>query len=213
MLCVLKIPSKFGVVPQFKKKKSKSYSRLGSGSGSWFYFGFQYQSYISYIEDTHQILFGSANSFESYCVHSENPRTYVQPDRQTEIFTSSSHMEYVKRESIVFCSFYFLRHTKHEHSSKGENFFIHSCNYNIFHILRMWWDSKKPIRMLREYGIPELSTELLDLKKNLLQNCLGMFKVLQFLRFWVYRKILLDFFVELIRGGGGGSELSTELLD
>ena len=24
----------------------------------------------------HQILFGSANSFESYCVHVESPRTY-----------------------------------------------------------------------------------------------------------------------------------------
>ena len=64
--------------------KSKSCSRSGSGSGSWFYFGFQYQTYISYIEDTHQILFGSANSFESYCVHSESPRTYVQLDRQTD---------------------------------------------------------------------------------------------------------------------------------
>ena len=29
----------------------------------------------------------------------------------------------------------------------------------------------------------ELKTELLDLKKNLLQNFLGMFKVLQLLRF------------------------------
>ena len=49
---------------------SKSKSCSGSESGSWFYFGFQYQTYISYIEDTHQILFGSTNSFESYCVHS-----------------------------------------------------------------------------------------------------------------------------------------------
>ena len=64
--------------------KSKSCSRWGSGSGSWFYFELQYQIYISYIEDTHQILFGSANSFESYCVHSKSPRTYVQPDIQTD---------------------------------------------------------------------------------------------------------------------------------
>ena len=62
--------------------KSKSCSR--SGSGSWFYFGFQYQTYISYIEDIHQILFGSANSFESYCVHSKSPRTDRQTDRQTD---------------------------------------------------------------------------------------------------------------------------------
>ena len=54
-------------------------------SESWYYFGFQYQNYISYIEDTHQILFGSANSFASYCVHMKNPRTYVHPDIQTEL--------------------------------------------------------------------------------------------------------------------------------
>ena len=58
-------------------------------------------------------------------------------------------------------------------------------------------------------GGPELSTELLHLTKNSLWNFLGMFKALQFLRFWVYQKILLDFFVELICGG---TELSTELL-
>ena len=51
-------------------------------------------------------------------------------------------------------------------------------------------------------GGPELSTELLHLIKNSLRNVLGMFEALQFLRFWVYRKISLDFFIELIRGGG-----------
>ena len=60
---------------------SKSKSCWGSGSGSWFYFGFKYQTYILYVEDTRQILFGSANSFESYCVHSQDPRTYSQTTR------------------------------------------------------------------------------------------------------------------------------------
>ena len=41
---------------------------------------------------------------------------------------------------------------------------------------------------------------------------LGMFKALQFLRFWVYRKNLQDIFLELIRGVGR-TEISTELLD
>ena len=89
--------------------KSKSFSR--SGSGSCFYFGFQYQTYISYI-DPHQILFGLANSFGSYCVHSESPRTYVQPDIQ------------IDRWKFFFAPFWLLRHTKHEHSSKRENFFF-----------------------------------------------------------------------------------------
>ena len=52
---------------KFNTKKlcflSKSESRWRSGSE--FYFDFQYLDYILYVEDTHQILFGSANSFES----------------------------------------------------------------------------------------------------------------------------------------------------
>ena len=77
-------------------------------------------------------FFGSANSFESYRVHIKSPRTYIQTDRQTE--------------GNFFRSFCLLRHTKHEHSSKGENFFfLQLCDYNIFsfYILRMWWESKK----------------------------------------------------------------------
>ena len=62
------------------KLKFCSESGSGSGSRSGYYFGFQYQTYISYIEDTHQILLGSANSFKSYCVHMKSPRTYVHPD-------------------------------------------------------------------------------------------------------------------------------------
>ena len=38
-------------------------SKFCPGSGSWIYFGFQYETYISYIEDTHQILFGQAEIF------------------------------------------------------------------------------------------------------------------------------------------------------
>ena len=100
-----------------------------SGSGSWYYFGFKYQTYISYMEDTHQFLFGSANSFKSYCVHMKSPRTYVHPDRQTKHF---------------FCLFCLLRYKNHEHLSIGENFFFHSCDYNTFssYILCMWWESK-----------------------------------------------------------------------
>ena len=113
--------------------KSKFCSGSGFGSGSWFYFRFQYQTYISYIEDTHQFLFGSANSFESYCIHMKSRRTHVQPGRQTD-----------RQTEICFGLFYLLRHTNHEHSSKGENFFFHSCDYNTFsfYILRMWWKSK-----------------------------------------------------------------------
>ena len=92
--------------------KSKSCSRWVSGSDSWFYFGFQYHTYISYVEDTHQILFGSANSFESYCVHT---KVHECNDRHTDRQTDGK---------FVFCLFCLLRHAKHEHSSKGEIFFF-----------------------------------------------------------------------------------------
>ena len=81
--------------------KSKSCSRWGSGSGSWFYFGFQYQTYISYIEDTDQILFGSANSFESYCVHMKSPRACGQTDRQTDIFLHVLSSKTYKKWTLV----------------------------------------------------------------------------------------------------------------
>ena len=98
---------------------SKLKSCSGSGPGSWFDFGFQYQTYTLYIEDTHRISFGSANSFESYCVHSQTGR---HPDRQT------SRQTYIQTDGYFFCLFCVLGYTKHEHSSKGENFFL---NYAI----------------------------------------------------------------------------------
>ena len=140
--------------------KSKSRSRWGSGSGSWFNFGFQYQTYISYIEDTHQILVRSANCFESYCVHSKSPRT----DRQTD--------------GMFFCLFCLLRNTEHEHSSKGENLFFHSCDYNTFcfYIRDMWWESRNRI---------------LEIKKNfaiLLYGCVR--KLIFFVEFWKKDRLL-----------------------
>ena len=42
------------------------------------------ESYSLYAKDIHQILFGSANSFKSYCVHMKSPRTDVHPDIQTD---------------------------------------------------------------------------------------------------------------------------------
>ena len=149
--------------------KSKFCSRSGFGSGSWFYFGFQYQTYISYIEDTHQILFGSANSFESYCVHMKRPRTYVHPDRQTDGQTDIPSF---------FCSFCLLTYTKHEHLSKGDNFFFYSYDYNTFsfYILRMWWESKNPSSSSRKYYIEEVCKIWRRSDHNFLRNCDSRFQ-------------------------------------
>ena len=111
--------------------KSKFCSGTGSGSGSWYYLGFQYQTYISYIEDTHQILFGSANSFESYRVHMKSPRTYSQTTRQTD-----------KRKFLFAC--FAFEDIQNMNIRQKENFFFHSCDYNTFsfYILCMWWKVK-----------------------------------------------------------------------
>ena len=114
ILYMLKISTKFGCRSAKFLWESKFCSESGSGSGSWYYFGFQYQIYISYIEDTHRILCGSANSFESYCVHMKSPRTYVHPYIQTSRRTDGN----------LFGLFCLQRHTNHEHLSKGENFFF-----------------------------------------------------------------------------------------
>ena len=97
-------------------------------------------------------MFGSANSFESYCVHMKSPRTYVHPDRQTD-----------RQTEIFFYSFCLLKYTKH--SSKGENFFFHSCDYNTFsfYILSMWWESKNnELSMSRRIPTGELKTKIVQ---------------------------------------------------
>ena len=130
---MLKISTKFGVAPQSFCENQNSVQNQDQDQDHGFHFGFQYQTYISFIKDTHQILCRSSESFESYCVHMQSLRTYVHPDIQTDIQTE-----------IFFGLFCLLRNTNHEHSSKGENFFFHSCDYNTFsfYILRMWWESK-----------------------------------------------------------------------
>ena len=78
MLCVLKIPLKFSVIPQSFFQNQNPFQDQDHDFTS----DFNTRPTISYIEETHQILCGSANSFESYCVHMKRPRAYVQPDIQ-----------------------------------------------------------------------------------------------------------------------------------
>ena len=74
MLYTLKILTKFGVALQsFCENK---YSSQDQDHDFTLYFNTK-----PYIADTHKILFGSANSFESYCVHSQDPRTYSHTTR------------------------------------------------------------------------------------------------------------------------------------
>ena len=117
-------------------------SKFCSESGSWYYFGFQYQIllWISYVADTHQILFGSANSFESYCVHMKSTRTFVHPDIQTE----RRKFFWLVLSSKTYKSWTFV---------KRREFFFYSCDYNTFcfYILRMWWERKHYFYSRREY--------------------------------------------------------------
>ena len=105
ILYMLKISTKFWCRSAKFLWQQKFCSELGSGS--WYYFGFQYQTYTWYIEDTHQILFVSANSFESYCVHMKSPR---RTDRQTDgnffvlVLSSNTYKTwtFVKRREFFF---------------------------------------------------------------------------------------------------------------
>ena len=109
ILYMLKISTKFVVAPQSFCENHNSVQNQDKDQDHDISLDFNTRANISYIEDTHHILFGSANSFRSYFLHMKSPRTYRQTDRQTEIF---------------FCLFCLLRHTNHEHLSKGEIFFL-----------------------------------------------------------------------------------------
>ena len=103
---------------------------------------------------TYQILFRSANSFESFCVDMKSPRSYRQTDRQTDSQTGRQ----ADKRKFFFCLFCLLRHTKHEHSSTGENFFF---TYAIT-ILSLFTYS-----VCDEKVINKIKDKNLKLKKNL----------------------------------------------
>ena len=79
MLHTLKIPTIGVILQRFcQNENSVQYQDYD------FTLDFQKQNWILYIEDTHQILFRSAKSLESYCVYGENLRSFVRTDRQTD---------------------------------------------------------------------------------------------------------------------------------
>ena len=89
MLHVLKIPTNFGVVPQSSCQNKNPVQDQDQDQDQDHDITLDFNNRISHIEDIYQILFRSANSFESYCVHSKIPRMYSQTDirktdRQTE---------------------------------------------------------------------------------------------------------------------------------
>ena len=98
---------------------------------------------ISYTGDTHQILFGSANSFESYCVHMKSPRTYVHPDIQTSSQTDRRKFCLLLLSFNIYKTWTFI---------KRREFFFFSLmrlQYFLFlHTPRMWWESKKITRTI-----------------------------------------------------------------
>ena len=63
-------------------------------------------------------------------------RTYIQTGRQTD------------RRKFFFCLFCLLRHTNHEHLSKGEIFFFtHAITILSLFTYFVWWESKNQIRL------------------------------------------------------------------
>ena len=77
-----------------------------------FSFEFRYLNYILYIEDTHQISFGSGNSFKSYCVHGQEPSTDRQTDgqrgRHTDIFVLFLSSKTHKTRTFIKWGLFFI---------------------------------------------------------------------------------------------------------
>ena len=84
ILYLLKMYTKFGVAPQSICENQNSVQDQDQNHD--FTLDFNTRPTFHTLEDTHQIWFGSANPFESYCVHIKSPRTYIQTDRLTAIF-------------------------------------------------------------------------------------------------------------------------------
>ena len=86
---MLKIHVKFGFVQQ----------NSFSGSGLGFYSEFQYQSYYLCMEDEiHEILFGIANYFKTYCVYGADAQT----DRRI-FFSSRTYQKSTSIKKKGFC--------------------------------------------------------------------------------------------------------------
>ena len=115
ILYILKISTKFGVAPQSFCKNQNSVQEQDQDQDHDFTLDFN----TTPTFHTHQILFGSANSFESYCVHMKSPhekcpRTYVRtsrnPDRQTDgnffvlVLSSKTYKTwtFIKRREFFF---------------------------------------------------------------------------------------------------------------
>ena len=76
---MLKISTKFSVAPQSFCENQNSVQNQDQDQDHDITLDFNTRSDI---EDTHQILFASANSFESYCVHMKSPRTSEIPENK-----------------------------------------------------------------------------------------------------------------------------------
>ena len=128
---MLKISTKFGVAPQSFCENQNSVQNQDQDQNHDINLDFNtrptFHTWKTPTKFCLDLLTPSKVIVSTWKVH---VRTYIQTDRQTEIF---------------FCLFCLLRDKNHEHLSKGKNFFSHSCDYNTFsfYILRMWWKSKK----------------------------------------------------------------------
>ena len=80
----------------------------------------------------------------------KSPRTYVQTDRHTHT------------DGNFLCLFCLLRHTKHEHLSKGENFFFTHAIKILYLFTYSVCDEKVKIKM-----DPIYQTEIMQINKFL----------------------------------------------
>ena len=131
ILYMLEVSTKFGVAPQsFCENPNFSQNQD------------QDQDHDIILDFNTRPTFHTSKTLTKFCLDPLTPskvivstwkvhvRTARQPDRQTD--------------GKFFCLFCLLRHTKYEHSSKGESFFsLMQLQYFLFlHTSYMWWESK-----------------------------------------------------------------------
>ena len=117
ILYVLKISTKFDVAPQSFCENQNSVQNQDQDHDITVHFNTR-PTFHTWKTPTKFCLDPLTPSKDIVCTWKVHVRTYIQTDRQTEIF---------------FGFFCLLRHKNHEHLSKGENFFFSLMRFLFLH--------------------------------------------------------------------------------
>ena len=108
MLCILKIPTKFGIVPQSFCQNQNPVQDQD-----------QDQDHDFTLDFNTRPTFHTQKTLTKFCLHSLTPSKVI-------VSTAKVHVQAGKQTDRRIFFACFLRNIKHEHSSEGEFFFTHA---------------------------------------------------------------------------------------